>query len=214
MKQSGLWYQTILLFPLLGELLLLVINLVRQDARSICFWTAQSEIPSSDCQEDHNSKLLCSSCSDEWYTYHVVIIKFEGVSSQHQFTGCSDSAGEVQEPERREQDKSSITTLDFLRTDLTSQEQPVVHQSPLKNPQHTVLWREESAEELSNADSSSIHNLQHTIWNTTASSGCSRTRNTCLPEGVWERPLRCLKNWRFCCMGSNQAGSSNYTQEL
>lgn len=146
-----------------------------------------------------------SSCSDEWYTYHVVIIKFEGVSSQHQFTGCSGSAGEVQEPERREQDKSSITTLDFLRTDLTSQEQTVVHQSSLKNPQDTVLWREKSAEELSNAGSSSTHNLQHSIWNTTTYSGCSRTRNTCLPEGVWERPLRCLKNWRFCCMRSNQA---------
>lgn len=31
--------------------------------------------------------------------------------------GCSDNAGEVQEPERREQGKSRIATLDFRRTD-------------------------------------------------------------------------------------------------
>lgn len=77
-------------------------------------------------QVKSQAQIVKETTTASYYLSLVVIIKSEGVSSQHRYTGCSDSAGEVQEPERREQDKSRITTLDFLRTDFINQEQPVL----------------------------------------------------------------------------------------
>lgn len=71
-------------------------------------------------------------------------------------TGCSDSADEVQEPERREQDKSRIRPA---------------HQCALKNPWDTVSWREEGAEELT--DASSLGELTHALHTT-----CNATPGT------------------------------------
>lgn len=63
-----------------------------------------------------NPKLILSSRPQQQAIItHVVTIKFEGLSSHYCVTG--EGAGEAQEPERREQDKSRITSLDFIRTD-------------------------------------------------------------------------------------------------
>lgn len=56
---------------------------------------------------------------------------------------CSDNASEVQEPERREQGKSRITTLDFRRTD-----SGLFSDLLLRVLWDTVPWRERGAREL------------------------------------------------------------------
>lgn len=78
-----------------------------------------------------------------------------------------------------------------------------LHQSrttcSLRNPWDTAPWRERGAEELPNArqfggvDSCSTHNLQCCIWNTTTSSGCLSTRDTCLLEWVLRKATKMPK---------------------
>lgn len=80
-----------------------------------------------------------------------------------------------------------------------------------KNPWDTAPWRERGAEELSKA--SSVGELTHTLHTTcNAVSGISpQALGIPVQETLvywsesWERPLRCLKNCRFCRMRRNQA---------
>lgn len=73
------------------KLLLLVISLVRQDAGSICFWTAQSEIPNSDCQGDHKSKLLSvRQWSSSLRVFHHGMVILDAVAVQVKLRNLKD----------------------------------------------------------------------------------------------------------------------------
>lgn len=125
---------------------------------------------------------------------HVVTIKFEGLSSHHHVTGCSDSAGEAQEPERREQDKSRITTLDFIRTDF--------------GLFIKWLWRTHGIQQLPGEKGVQKSSLMPAGWGSWlmlytqlatpyleyhSSSGLPSTRDTCLLESGLSQDSKMLK---------------------
>lgn len=148
-----------------------------------------------------------SSCSEEWYTYQVVIIKSEGVSSQHHFTGCSGRAGEVQEPERREQDNPRLPKNRPHQSRTACCSSVFLEESTgYSSLERKECRRALQCQQFGGADSCSTHNLQCCIWNTTASSECPPEQETLVYwSESWERPLRWLKDWRFCHMRRNQA---------